>query len=269
MLQFIGILILVGLYCFVSRFILEDRLFIAGAGPFRMSFGPHSGQYNVELARQRQYQPHQPAEIDRLFQLAASRSPADSRIFAEYLEYLYARNCCIEQSSRLIQAALDRRPTSLKYYPVTVEFLLRTNEKEKAFRYFQKAVQMNPRILRTLIPIAVRNNVSVEEIISLTPRNIEGLSVLSDYLARAGPAYLARWLETIKDLQSMQHEPRQFLRIAEQALRLGEIDLAKQYAHQALRFPDTATGAKKILSKIDRKESKQFRKRGRDKDREP
>jgi tetratricopeptide (TPR) repeat protein len=187
-------------------------------------------------------------------------------MFAEYFEYLYTRNCCMEQSSRLIQAALDRRPASLKYYPVTVEYLLKTNKKKKAFRYFQKAVQLNPKILRTLIPIAGKNNVTAEEIISLTPRNIEGLSVLADYLARAGPAYVALWLETIEELQSMEHEPKQFLRIAEQALKLGEIDLAKKYAHQSLRFPDTATGAKKILSRIDRKESKQFRKRRRDKD---
>jgi tetratricopeptide (TPR) repeat protein len=255
---FVGLMVLMGIFCFAAWFVLQDRRYSSGEADFRMLAGPHSGSFYAELAKYGQYQPHQPSEIDRLFQLAAIRSPADSKNFAAYFEYLYARNCCLQKEAKLIQAALNRSPTSFRFYPLTVEYLLKTGEKEKAFQYFQKAVQMDPRKFRRLLPIAAENNVSAEEIIRLTPKNVEGLSALAEYLAHQGPSYRDQWLRTIEEIHSMHVQPMYLLKTAEQALRMGEKTLAKKYANLALNHPETANRAKKLLTKIDRRKRRDY-----------
>jgi tetratricopeptide (TPR) repeat protein len=216
--------------------------------------GLHSGGYFARAANVLQYYSHDPAQIDHLFKRSIERSPADWNIFLAYFQYLQDRGCCTELATRVLEGVLRRNPSTMRLYVSAVGFFLKTGQKEEALRYFQKAVRMDPRTTRQLVSLAIKNDLSVPELIQITPRTSEGLSVLAVHVSKRGPSYREEWLQIIQELHSLPVEPQQFLISAEQAFRMGEIELGKKYLELALKHPETQARAQKLLFKIRNRE---------------
>ena len=219
--------------------------------------GVHSGGYFARAANVLQYYPHDPAQVDDLFKRSIKKSPANWNTVVAYFQFLRDRNCCIEQSTQLIRSILRRNPATMRLYLSAVAFFFETGQKEEAFHYFQKVANMEPRTLRDLIAIAGRNDITVPELIRITPKTPEGLGLLATYLAKRGLTYKEEWLRIVQELHSFPVEPQQRLMTAEQAVRMGEIELAKEYAELALKYPETHANAKRILAKLSKR--KKFR----------
>ena len=247
------LLILLTVYSFFCQMVYQDRSLAARKKVPTPVRGPHSGSYYMQAAEYLQYAPHAPGEIDRLYQNAMIHSPADGKVFMSYFQYLQSRNCCADQASRAIYEATRRSPASTKPYAVAIAYFLDLGRKEEAFAYFKKAIEMEPDSARVLFSLIGSQDLSVEEIVRITPRNTEGLSFLAEYLSRQGPSQKEEWYRTVKELHSIPVEPDEILRTAEQAFHLDDLGLARRYAEMAWNYPETQSRAKKLLDKLSRK----------------
>ncbi|MCI0415991.1 hypothetical protein L0222_24715 [bacterium] len=253
---YVASLALLAAYSFLCLLVYADSL-LAVNKPGRMfGTGLHSGEYCADAAYRLQFRSHIPSEVHHLYSTALVRSPADYNIFLDYFIHLRYLECCKDQTGKLMRGALERNPSSVRLYVRAVNYFLQTGNQTEALLYFQEAVKMQPETLHQLFAIA-GERVSVEEIIRVTPRTTETLPILAQVLARKGPETKHEWLRTIQELHSKEVEPSLNMKTAEQAMKFGELELAKQYAEAALRHPETEGQARKMLAKIELNQSRQ------------
>lgn len=255
---YIALLILLAAYGILCSYVYKDSL-LAFSEPGRISgLNLHSGKYCSTAANWLQFRSHDPSEVKRLFKTAAVRSPADFDVFLSYFIYVSSQQCCKQQAGKLIRATVERNPSNVRLYLTAVNHFLNAGQKKEALLYFHKAVQMQPgnKTLRQLFAIA-GDRITIEEIIGILPRTPETLSFLAQVLANKGAEAKEEWIRTIRELHSKEIEPSLNMKTAEQALKLGELELAKQFAEAALRHPETEANARKMLDKIERVASRQ------------
>ena len=213
---------------------------------------PHSGQYYQNAARRLEYLPHNPEEVEQLLDAALVRAPANGSIFFETFQHYQERDCCQEKAAMLLQQSLKRSPSSLKIYPEAAAYFLKIGDTDKAIQCFRIATMKDPGMVYKMFPILVRAQLKPAQITRVIARNKESLGVLAAYLAKLGPSQKEEWLRTVTELHTLDIDPKQLLVSAEQAIRLHELNLAREYAEKALLYSTTKKNAENLLQKISR-----------------
>jgi tetratricopeptide (TPR) repeat protein len=243
------------IFLYACWFCFQDsiRVHYPGSRVFRKF---HSAPYYANLAYGLQYRLHDPSEVESLYENAIHRAPANWNNYIGYANYLESKSCCKQKIADLMGAATETNPSLMRLYPAVVRIDLEVGNRQGALHYFQKAIQLDPGSLRELIPVLAERE-SYMEVLNLVPHTEESLAIFAQYLSRQGSDAKETWLLTIQELHKMPVDAAQNLRTAEQALKMYEFNVAKQYAQLALSSPATEERARKILAKVEKRENRQ------------
>jgi len=244
--HFLLITILILVYAFLCRLVYDDSNIAHNEPGEPGRF--HSGSHLRSAANRLQYREHSPSTIQQLYVHALIRSPADSHGYIDYFQYLMARNCCRREASVTVEAALERNPVSLQFYPAAIAYFLKQKEDQKAISHYENITRMSPESARELFPLFLESGMSIQDLIKITPRDEETLTTAAQYFHKRSKK--EEWLLTIKELHSLPVEPDRFIDSARQALDLGELEMAEEFARSAETYVETAREAGKILAEI-------------------
>jgi tetratricopeptide (TPR) repeat protein len=209
-----------------------------------------------KLAERIQFVPHDPGDVQKLFEHAIIRAPADYRNFLSYGIYVSSSKCCRDRAPFYFAEAVRRKSYDLRIYQDAAKFLLASGHRKEAFLYCKQILARDSSVSADVYRLIERNGGSLEDLIRITPRKGESLISLSAYLSSKKSGSRSQLQRVLLELEAMSMKPEQMVAAARNALKAGNLDWARTQAENAMKHPETQIDASLIVASIYEEEGK-------------
>jgi tetratricopeptide (TPR) repeat protein len=210
----------------------------------------YDGDYFRQLAEKLQFVPRSSSIVERCYETALQKSPADYKNFSSYAGYLQARNCCAEKLSAVVDGLVLRSPANPDIHVRAGQLLLAAGNRPAALMHFKHALEEGGTLSPSVRKQIESGGKGLQDLVAITPRQAAPLLDLARYLLAKGSAAETLRRGVFKDLAAARLEPGQRVAFGRLALQAGDIDLAHDQAILAKRSDATRVAVLQLLAEI-------------------